>query len=101
VLQRPLEPGQYTSIKLTTRLLKAGIKASMGTIGDSFDNALPENFWSVLKSECVRRTSFPTRADADLALFEYIDGFVRHEALHYRAGMEGPCPWSVAAGRGS
>jgi transposase InsO family protein len=35
---------QYTSIKLTTRLLKAGIKASMGTVGDSYDNALAENF---------------------------------------------------------
>ncbi|MFJ2193072.1 hypothetical protein ACIOJE_34885, partial [Kitasatospora sp. NPDC087861] len=49
VLRRPVESTQYTSIKLTTRLLKAGIEASMGTVGDSFDNALAENFWSVLK----------------------------------------------------
>ncbi|MCQ8195045.1 hypothetical protein NP777_43855 [Streptomyces sp. RCU064] len=34
---------QYTSIKLTTRLVKAGIQASMGSAGDSFDNAPAEN----------------------------------------------------------
>lgn len=33
----------------------------MGTVGDSYDNALAENFWSVLKTECVRRAEFATR----------------------------------------
>ncbi|WKK27506.1 IS3 family transposase [Streptomyces olivoreticuli] len=52
---REVEPGrlihhadhgcQYTSIKLTTRLLRAGIEASMGSVGDSYDNALAENLW--------------------------------------------------------
>jgi putative transposase len=87
---------QYTSIKLTTRLLKAGIKASMGTVGDSFDNALAENFWSVLKTECVRRTSFPTRADADLALFEYIDGFYNTRRIQKRLGWLSPDEYEVA-----
>lgn len=87
---------QYTSIKLTTRLLKAGIKASMGTVGDSFDNALAENFWSVLKTECVRRTSFPTRADADLALFEYIDGFYNTRRIQKRLGWLSPDEYEAA-----
>lgn len=92
---------QYTSIALTSRLAKAGIAASMGTVGDSFDNALAENMWSVIKTERLRRRDLPTRADAERELFEYIDGFVRHEAPHVRAGMKGPCLRSVAAGRGS
>ncbi|MGX1249624.1 putative transposase [Streptomyces ambofaciens] len=66
---------QYTSIKLTTRLVRAGIKASMGSVGDSFDNALAENLWMVIKNECIRGRTFTTRAEANLALFEYIDGF--------------------------
>ncbi|MGW3851663.1 IS3 family transposase, partial [Streptomyces fagopyri] len=51
---REVEPGklihhadhgcQYTAIKLTTRLVRAGIEASMGSVGDSYDNALAENF---------------------------------------------------------
>jgi transposase InsO family protein len=88
--------GQYTSIKLTTRLLKAGIKASMGTVGDSFDNALAENLWSVLKTECVRRTTFATRADAELALFAYIDGFYNTRRIQQRLGWRSPDEFEAA-----
>ncbi|MFB0633490.1 hypothetical protein [Streptomyces sp. AB3(2024)] len=42
MLQRLIESGQYTSIKLTTRLLKAGIEPNMGSVGDSYDNTLAE-----------------------------------------------------------
>ncbi|WP_371579327.1 IS3 family transposase [Streptomyces sp. NBC_01314] len=77
-----LEPEQYTSVKLTTRLVRAGVHASMGSVGDSYDNALAENLWMLIKTECIRGRVFATRAEVNLALFEYIDGFVRHEALH-------------------
>ena len=87
---------QYTSIKLTSRLLKAGIKASMGTVGDSYDNALAENFWSVLKTECVRRTTFPTRADADLVLFNYIDGFYNTRRIQKSLGYLSPDEYEAA-----
>lgn len=50
---REVEPGklvhhadhgrQYPSVKLTTRLLRAGVQASIGSVGDSYDNALAEN----------------------------------------------------------
>ncbi|MFJ4686200.1 IS3 family transposase [Streptomyces sp. NPDC088789] len=65
---------QYTSVKLTTRLVRAGIQASMGSVGDSFDNALAENLWMVIKTECIRGRVFATRAEANLRLFEYLDG---------------------------
>ncbi len=65
---------QYTSIKLTTRLVRAGIQASMGSVGDSYDNALAENLWMLIKTECIRGRVFATRAEANLALFEYVDG---------------------------
>jgi hypothetical protein len=44
VLRRPLEPGQDTAIRFTQRLEDAGARPSMGSVGDSFDNALAENF---------------------------------------------------------
>ncbi|WP_030599981.1 IS3 family transposase, partial [Kitasatospora aureofaciens] len=71
-------------------LLKAGIEPSMGSVGDSFDNALAENFWSVLKTECVRRTTFETRTDADLALFAYIDGWYNTRRIQKRLGWLSP-----------
>jgi transposase InsO family protein len=87
---------QYTSIKLTTRLLRAGIRASMGTVGDSYDNALAENFWSVAKTECVRRHQFATRAQANQALFEYIDGFYNPRRIQKNLGWRSPDEFEAA-----
>ena len=81
---------QYTSIALTSRLAKAGIAASMGTVGDSFDNALAENMWSVIKTERLRRRELPTRADAEHELFEYIDGFYNTRRIQKGLGWRSP-----------
>jgi transposase InsO family protein len=43
VLRRHLEPGQYTAIRYTDRLADAGALASIGSVGDSYDNALAES----------------------------------------------------------
>ncbi|WP_217144998.1 IS3 family transposase [Streptomyces sp. AC627_RSS907] len=75
---------QYTSVKLTTRLVWAGIQASMGSVGDSFDNALAENLWMVIKTGCIRGRVFATRAEANLALFDYIDGFYNPRRIQKR-----------------
>ncbi|MGW7671557.1 IS3 family transposase, partial [Streptomyces sp. NPDC054775] len=81
---------QYTSIKLTTRLVRAGIQASMGSVGDSFDNALAENMWMLVKTEGIRGRVFATRAEANLALFEYIDGFYNPRRIQKRLGYLSP-----------
>lgn len=81
---------QYTSVKLTTRLLRAGIQASMGSVGDSFDNALAENLWMVIKTECIRGRIFATRAEVNLALFEYIDGSYNPRRIQKRLGYLSP-----------
>ncbi len=52
VLRRPLEPKQYTSIRYSTRLLDAGAVASIGTVGDSYDNAQAESLIGLYKAEC-------------------------------------------------
>jgi putative transposase len=97
---REVEPGQlihhadhgcqYTSIKLTTRLLRAEIQASMGFVGDSYDNALAENLWMLIKTGCIRGRVFTTRAEANLALFEYIDGFYNSRRIQKRLGYLSP-----------
>lgn len=97
---REVEPGQlihhadhgcqYTSIKLTTRLMRAGIQGSMGSVGDSYDNALAENLWMLIKTEGIRSRTFATRAEANLALFEYIDGFYNSRRIQERLGFLSP-----------
>lgn len=92
---------QYTSIKLTTRLLRAGVRASMGTVGDSYDNALAENMWSTLKTECVRRHQFATRAEANQAIFEYLDGFYNPKRIQKNLGWRSPDEFEAAYTAGS
>ena len=55
VLRRPLESAQYVSIKYTERLAEAGIEPSVGSVGDSFDNALAETVIGLYKAEVIRR----------------------------------------------
>jgi len=52
VLRRPPESAQYTSIRYSTRLLDAGAVASIGTVGDSHDNAQAESLIGLYKAEC-------------------------------------------------
>ncbi|MGY3684905.1 putative transposase [Streptomyces sp. TE33382] len=97
---REVEPGklihhadhgcQYTSIKLTTRLMRSGVEASMGSVGDSYDNALAENLWMLIKTEGLRGRTFATRAEANVALFEYIDGFYNSRRIQERLGFLSP-----------
>jgi len=55
VLHRPLEPAQYTSIALTSRLLEAGIDSSVGSVHDPLDNALAETAIGSFKIEQIQR----------------------------------------------
>jgi putative transposase len=81
---------QYTAVRFTQRLQDAGARPSMGSVGDSYDNALAENFFSTLKVELVYRTSFRTREDAELELFRYIDGWYNPHRIQRRLGWRSP-----------
>jgi transposase InsO family protein len=85
--QESIQGCQYTSLAFGRRLREAGIAASMGSRGDCFDNALCESFFATLECELLDRSAFPTRTDARLAIFEWIEAFYnthrRHSALGY------------------
>src|SRR6476620_1185803 len=57
VLRRPLEPKQYVSIHYTDRLAEAGIEPSVGSVCDSFDNALAETINGLYKAEVIHRAA--------------------------------------------
>ena len=61
---------QYTSIAFGRRCRAAGISLSMGSTGDCFDNAMAESFFASLETELIDRSSWRTRADARLAVFD-------------------------------
>lgn len=78
------------SFRFSQRLVDHGILASMGSVGDSYDNALMENFFSTLKTELAYRSSWRTRDEAENALFIYIDGWYNRERIQARLGWRSP-----------
>lgn len=80
---------QYTSIAFGQRCRQAGVRPSTGSVGDAYDNALCESFFATLECELLDRHRFGGRAEARLAVFEFIEGFYnrrrRHSALGYRS----------------
>jgi putative transposase len=76
---------QYTSIAFTTRLLDAGVDASVGSIGDAYDNALAETTIGLFKTELIhRRGPWQTRDQVELATLEYVDWY-NHRRPHTAA----------------
>jgi len=78
---------QYTSIAFGMRCREAGVRPSMGSIGDCFDNAMCESFFATLECELIDRRRFRTQIEARMAVFEFIEGWYnphrRHSALDY------------------
>ncbi|GJF04599.1 hypothetical protein PSD17_35530 [Pseudonocardia sp. D17] len=90
MLRRLLEPNQYLAVRYTQRLHEAGAVASVGSTGDSYDNALAEAFNSLFKAELVRnRGPWKSIDDLEIAIAEYIDWF-NHRRLHGEIGLVPP-----------
>jgi putative transposase len=83
---------QYTAVRFTQRLADAGIAPSTGSVGDSYDNAVAENLWSAIKVELLHwpGTTFATRAQAEAAIFRYLDGWYNPRRI--QAGLGGLSP---------
>ena len=81
MLRRRVESTQYVSIRYSERLAEAGIEPSVGSKGDSYDNALAETINGLYKAELIhRRAPWKTRESVELATLEWVDWF-NHQRL--------------------
>ena len=64
---------QYVSIRYTERLAEAGIEPSVGSVGDSYDNAMAETINGLYKAEVIHRRSWPGREAVELATLDWVD----------------------------
>jgi len=87
---------QYTAIRFTQRLQDAGARPSMGSVGDSYDNALAESFFSSLKVERIYRTTYRTREEAELDLVRWIDGWYNPRRIQRELGWRSPDEYEEA-----
>jgi putative transposase len=87
---------QYVAVRYTQRLAEAGVVASVGSTGDSYDNALAEAFNSLFKAELIRnRGPWKSIDDLEIAVAEYIDWF-NHRRLHGEIGLVPPAEYEDA-----
>jgi putative transposase len=81
---------QYTSIEFGKRCREAGVRPSMGSVGDCFDNAMCESFFATLECELIDRSTFRTHDDAREAIFDFIEGFYNTRRRHSAIGQRSP-----------
>lgn len=81
---------QFASAAYRRILAAHGLVASMSRKGNCYDNAFIEAFWSSLKYEVVYHQRFATRADARVAIFDYIEAFYNRTRLHSSLGYVSP-----------
>ena len=80
MLRRPLESAQYVSIRYTERLAEAGVEPSVGSKGDSYDNALAETINGLYKAELIHRQSWRSREAVEIATLKWVHWF-NHQRL--------------------
>ena len=83
---------QYTSLAFGLRCKEAGVRPSVGSKGDAYDNAMCESFFDSLECERLRRRTFRTQAGARQEVFRYIEGWYnphrRHSGIDYLSPVE-------------
>ena len=95
-LRRPIEFTQYTSIRYTERLAESGISPSVGSTGDSYDNAMAESVVGLYKTEVIRRRG-PWKGidDVEYGTLEWVDWF-NHRRLLEPIGHVPPAEFEAA-----
>jgi putative transposase len=81
---------QFTSWAFTQRVRDAGLLPSMGSVGDCYDNAVIESFWSRMQVELLDRKRWNTRVELATAIFEYLEIFHNRQRRHSALGMLTP-----------
>ena len=100
VIHHSDQGSQYTSIAFGERCREVGVRPSMGSVGDAYDNAMCESFFATLECELLDRCRFKTQAEARSAVFAFIEGFYNPRRRHSSIGYLSPIDyerWHQAA----
>ena len=90
VIHHSDQGSQYTSLAFGHRCRRAGIRPSMGSVGDCYDNAMAESFFATLECELLDRTRFPDPEVARREIFDFIEGWYNTRRRHSSIGYQSP-----------
>jgi transposase InsO family protein len=86
---------QFTSWAFTNKIRSAGLMPSFGSIGDAYDNAMMESFWSTMQIELLNRKKWKTRIELADAIFEFIEVFYNWQRRRPKIGYISPVEFEV------
>jgi len=90
VIHHSDQGSQYTSVAFGKRCEEMGVRPSMGTVGDAYDNAMAESFFATLECELIDRRSWKTKAEARTAIFAWIEAWYNPLRRHSGLGQRSP-----------
>lgn len=90
VIHHSDQGSQYTSVAFGSRCREMGVRPSMGTVGDAYDNAMAESFFASLECELIARRKWTTKTEAKMAVFTWIEGWYNPRRLHSALGYASP-----------
>ena len=90
VIHHSDQGSQHTSVALGKRCEEMGVKPSMGTVGDAYDNAMAESFFATLECELINRRSWKTKTEARLVIFTWIESWYNPHHRHSGIGQRSP-----------
>jgi putative transposase len=96
VIHHSDQGSQYTSLAFGKRCKEAGVRPSMGSVGDAYDNAMCESFFATLECELLDRRRFASQAAARMACFSFIEGWYNPVRLHSALGYRSPMAYEAA-----
>jgi len=96
VIHHSDQGSQYTSLAFGKRCKEAGVRPSMGSVGDAYDNAMCESFFATLECELLERRRFASQAEAKIACFTFIEGWYNPVRLHSALGYRSPMAYEQA-----
>jgi putative transposase len=95
VIHHSDQGSQYTSLAFGKRCQEVGVRPSMGSVGDAYDNAMCESFFATLECELLDRRRFRSHAEARMAIFTFIEGWYNPQRRHSGLGYLSPIQYEA------
>lgn len=90
VIHHSDQGSQYAALAFGQRCQTLGVRPSMGSRGDAYDNAMAESFFATLEVELLAKHRFASHVEARLAIFRYIEGWYNPHRRHSALGNRSP-----------
>ena len=90
VIHHSDQGSQYTSVEFGKRCAQMGVRPSMGSVGDAYDNAMAESFFASMECELIDRRIWKTFAQARMEIFTWIEGWYNPRRRHSGLGQKSP-----------